>query len=103
MAWMTAEAAVAIAAGVLASSIALIGFGLDSVIEFLAAAIVVWQLRGGEEERETRAVRLIGVTFFVLAAYLAVEGIRDLIAPARPGHAPPGLAGAAPPLLLMQP
>ena len=45
MAWMTAEAAVAITAGVIASSIALVGFGLDSVIEFFAAAIVVWQLR----------------------------------------------------------
>ena len=46
MAWMTVEAAVAITAGVIASSIALVGFGLDSVIEFFAAAIVVWQLRG---------------------------------------------------------
>jgi hypothetical protein len=46
MAWMTAEAAVAITAGVPASSVALTGFGLDSVSEFFAAAIVVWQLRG---------------------------------------------------------
>lgn len=66
-AWMTVEAAVAIASGIIASSIALIGFGLDSVIEFAAAVIVIWQLRGGGEERESRAVRLIGVTFFVLA------------------------------------
>ena len=57
MAWMVAEAAVAITAGVLASSIALTGFGLDSVIEFFAAAIVVWQLRGEPGDRETRAVR----------------------------------------------
>ena len=85
MAWMTGEAAVAVTAGVLASSIALVGFGLDSVIEFFAAAVVVWQLRGEGEERETRAVRLIGVTFFVLALYLAVEGIRDLAAHAAPG------------------
>ena len=55
MARMTAEAAVAVTAEVLASSIALVGFGLDSVIEFFAAAVVVWQLRGEEEgqERET--------------------------------------------------
>jgi hypothetical protein len=86
MAWMTAEAAVAVTAGVLASSIALVGFGLDSVIEFFAAAIVVWQLRGGGEERETRAVRLIGVTFFALALYLTVEGIRGLVTHARPGQ-----------------
>src|SRR6266536_6492982 len=64
MAWMVAEAAVAITAGVLASSIALTGFGLDSVIEFFAAAIVVWQLRGeiAGQERETRAVRPTGIT-----------------------------------------
>lgn len=99
MAWMTAEAAVAITAGVAAGSIALTGFGLDSVIEFAAAGIVVWQLRG--EGRETRAVRLIGVTFFVLAAYLAVEAIRDLAGHARPEHSPPGLAVAAAALVVM--
>ena len=103
MAWMTAEAAVAVTAGVLASSIALIGFGLDSVIEFFAAATVVWQLRGEEEgeERETRAVRLIGVTFFALALYLAVEGIRDLATHARPGQSPAGLAVAGAALVVM--
>ena len=101
MAWMTVEAAVAITAGILASSIALTGFGLDSVIEFFAAAIVVWQLRGAGEERETRAVRLIGVTFFALAAYLAVESIRDLAGHARPGESAPGLAVAAAALLVM--
>jgi divalent metal cation (Fe/Co/Zn/Cd) transporter len=103
MAWMTAEAAVGITAGVLASSIALVGFGLDSVIEFFAAAIVVWQLRGEEqgEEREARAVRLIGVTFFALALYLAVEAIRDLAAHARPGQSAAGLAVAGAALLVM--
>jgi divalent metal cation (Fe/Co/Zn/Cd) transporter len=99
MAWMTAEAAVAVTAGVIASSIALTGFGLDSVIEFFAAAIVIWQLRG--EDRETRAVRLIGVTFFALAAYLTVESIRDLAGHARPGQSVPGLAVAAAALLVM--
>ena len=69
MAWMTVEAAVAIAAGVIASSIALIGFGLDSVIEFFAAAVVIWQLRGENQDRETRAVRLISVTFFALGSW----------------------------------
>jgi divalent metal cation (Fe/Co/Zn/Cd) transporter len=103
MAWMVAEAAVAITAGVLASSIALTGFGLDSVIEFFAAAIVVWQLRGEVEgqDRETRAVRLIGLTFFALAAYLTVEGIRDLATHARPGQPIAGLAVTAAALLVM--
>jgi divalent metal cation (Fe/Co/Zn/Cd) transporter len=99
---MVAEAAVAISAGVLASSIALTGFGLDSVIELAAAAIVVWQLRGGEDEdRETRAVRAIDVTFFVLAAYLTIEAIHDLATSARPGHSVPGLAVCAAALIIM--
>jgi divalent metal cation (Fe/Co/Zn/Cd) transporter len=103
MAWMTAEAAVAITAGILASSVALTGFGLDSVIELFAAAIVVWQLRGeiAGRERETRAVRLIGVTFFALALYLTVEGIRDLVTGARPQASSAGLAIAAAALLVM--
>jgi len=101
MAWMTAEAAVAITAGVLASSIALTGFGLDSVIEFLAAIIVIWQLRGDGEDRETRAVRLIGVTFFALAAYLTAESIHDLVTRARPGQSVAGLAITAAALAVM--
>jgi len=103
MAWMTAEAAVAITAGILASSIALTGFGLDSVIELFAAAVVVWQLRGeiAGQERETRAVRLIGITFFALAAYLTIEGIRDLVTGAQPQESVPGLAIAAAALLVM--
>jgi divalent metal cation (Fe/Co/Zn/Cd) transporter len=101
MAWMTVEAAVAIASGIIASSIALVGFGLDSVIEFFAAAVVVWQLRGGGEERETRAVRLIGVTFFVLAAYLAAVSIYDLSTQARPGTPLAGIVVSAAALLVM--
>jgi divalent metal cation (Fe/Co/Zn/Cd) transporter len=96
----TVEAAVAITAGIIASSVALVGFGLDSVIEFCAAVIVVWQLRGGEE-RETRAVKLIGVTFFALAAYLAVEGIRDLALRSRPEQSAAGMAVAAAALVVM--
>jgi divalent metal cation (Fe/Co/Zn/Cd) transporter len=101
MAWMAAEAAIAITAGVLASSIALTGFGLDSVIEFFAAAIVIWQLRGDAEDRETRAVRLIGATFFALAAYLAAESVHDLVTHARPGQSIPGLAITAAALIVM--
>jgi len=101
MAWMVAEAAVAITAGVIASSIALVGFGLDSVIEFFSAAIVVWQLRSEDEDRETRAVRLIGVTFFALAVYLTVESIRDLATQSRPQQSIPGLAVTAAALIVM--
>ncbi len=101
MAWMVAEAGVAITAGVIAASIALVGFGLDSVIELFSAGIVVWQLRGDSEDRETRAVRLIGVTFFALAAYLAAESIDDLVSHARPEQSVAGLAVTAAALLVM--
>jgi divalent metal cation (Fe/Co/Zn/Cd) transporter len=103
MAWMVAEAAVAITAGVQAASIALTGFGLDSVIELFAAIIVIWQLRGeiAGQQRETRAVRLIGVTFFALAAYLAAEGIHDLVTHAQPGESIAGLAITAAALIVM--
>jgi divalent metal cation (Fe/Co/Zn/Cd) transporter len=101
IAWMIVEAGVAITAGIIASSIALTGFGLDSVIELSAAVIVIWQLRGSDERRDTRAVRLIGATFFALAAYLTVEAIRDLAAGARPGQPAAGLAITAAALIVM--
>ena len=102
MAWMTVEAAVAIISGIIASSIALIGFGLDSVIEFFAAAVVVWQLRGTvSEERETQALRLIGGTFFALAAYLTVESITDLAGQHRPGQSTTGIAVTTAALVVM--
>ncbi len=101
MAWMVVEAGVAIAAGVIASSIALVGFGLDSVTELFSAGIVVWQLRGEGEERETRAVRLIGATFFALACYLTAEAIADLVSHAQPGQSVAGLTVTAAALLVM--
>jgi divalent metal cation (Fe/Co/Zn/Cd) transporter len=101
MAWMVTEAGIAITAGVIASSIALTGFGLDSVIELFSAGIVVWQLRGDADERDTRPVRLIGVTFFTLAAYLVAESIHDLVSLARPEQSEAGLAVTAAALLIM--
>src|SRR5215471_9443644 len=103
MTWMVAEAAVAITAGVLAASIALVGFGLDSVIELFSATIVIWQLRGeiAGQDRQTRAIRLIGVTFFALAAYLTVDAVRDLATAARPRQSVPGLAVTAAALVVM--
>jgi divalent metal cation (Fe/Co/Zn/Cd) transporter len=103
MTWMVAEAAIAITAGLIAASIALVGFGLDSVIELLSATIVIWQLRGEiiGQDRETRAIRLIGVTFFALAAYLTADSIYDLITQARPGQSIPGLAATAAALVVM--
>ena len=101
IAWMVIEAGVAITAGVIASSIALVGFGLDSVIELFSAGIVVWQLRSDGQGHETRAVRLIGGTFFALAAYLAAQSIHDLVTGARPGQSAAGLAVTAAALAVM--
>lgn len=103
VAWMIAEAGVAVTAGILAGSIALTGFGLDSLIELASAVIVIWQLRGETigQDRDTRTVELVGVTFFALAAYLTATSIHDLAAAARPGHSPAGLAITAAALLVM--
>jgi len=81
--WHAIEAAVAIAAGLAASSIALIGFGADSVVESIAGFIVLWRFAGARvssEAAERRAQRLIALTFYVIAAYIAVEAIRSLLA-----------------------
>lgn len=99
MGWMVVEAGVAITAGVIASSIALIGFGLDSVIEFFSAVIVVWQLHG--KAPEIRAVRLTGVTFFALAVYLVAESIYALATHVHPEQSPAGLAVTAAALVIM--
>jgi divalent metal cation (Fe/Co/Zn/Cd) transporter len=103
MTWMVAEAAVAITAGLLAASIALVGFGLDSVIELISATVVIWQLRGEitGQDRQTRAVRLIGVTFFALATYLTIDSIRDLATGTQPRQSIPGLAVTATALIVM--
>jgi divalent metal cation (Fe/Co/Zn/Cd) transporter len=87
LAWMTAEGAVAIAAGVLAGSIALIGFGIDSAIEGLASVVIVWRFTGSRlhsEQAEKRAQRLVAIQFFLLAPYVSAEAIHKLIAGERP-------------------
>ncbi len=79
------EGTVSLAAGVLSGSIALVGFGLDSLVESLSGGIMVWRFTRGqelspaeEERRERRAVRLVGYTFFVLAAYVLYESVKKL-------------------------
>ena len=97
------EAAVAISAGTLASSTALIGFGLDSVIEVSSAAAVAWQFAGTDpEKREKTALRVIAVSFLALAGYVTVESGRALLgAGERAEHSTVGLALAALSLLVM--
>ena len=79
---MSAEGAVAITAAILASSVALLGFGLDSAIEGLASIIVIWRFTGTRrlsEHAEQRAQRLVAITFFLLAPYITQDAIRTLI------------------------
>jgi divalent metal cation (Fe/Co/Zn/Cd) transporter len=96
------EAVVALTAGRLASSTALIGFGLDSIIEVSSAAAVAWQFAGRDPEaREKVALRIIAVSFFALAAYVAVESVRALIGGARAEHSTVGLVLAALSLVIM--
>ncbi len=96
------EAIVAITAGTVASSTALIGFGLDSVIEVSSAAAVAWQFAGRDPERRERtALRIIAVSFFALAAYVSVESVRALAGGAEAEHSSVGLVLAALSLAIM--
>ncbi|MEV0698423.1 cation transporter [Saccharopolyspora sp. NPDC050389] len=96
------EAVVAISAGTVASSTALIGFGLDSVIEVASAAAVAWQFSGSDPEaRERAALKVIAVSFFALAAYVTVESVRTLLGAESADHSTVGIALAAVSLLVM--
>ncbi len=91
----------------LAGAVALVGFGLDSGIEVISATVVVVrvvaELRGGEpdERRERIALRIVAATFFFLAAYLVVEGVRDLLVADRPDTSPVGIALTAMSIVVM--
>lgn len=96
------EAAVALTAGTIASSAALIGFGLDSLIEVASATAVAWQFSGrNPQARERVALRVIAISFFALAAYLSVESVRALVGGAEADPSPVGIGLAALSLLVM--
>lgn len=81
LAWMTVEGAVAIVAGIVASSIALVGFGLDSGIEGVASVIIIWRFTGSRmfsHVAEQRAQKLVALQFFLLAPYVAFESVKAL-------------------------
>ncbi|WP_413543822.1 cation transporter [Citricoccus nitrophenolicus] len=100
--WNVVEAIVALSAGAAASSAALIGFGLDSVVEVLSAAAIAWQFAAPDPEgRERVALRVIAVSFFALAAYVSVEAVLSLLGVREPGHSPVGIAIAALSLVVM--
>jgi divalent metal cation (Fe/Co/Zn/Cd) transporter len=87
--WNVAGIAVA---AVAARSVALAGFGLDSLIEIGASTVVLWELSGTGEDRQRRALRLIGGAFVALAAYLTIQSVLVLVAGYRPGHSVLGIA-----------
>lgn len=99
--WNALEGVVALAAGTIASSTALVGFGLDSVVEVGAASVVVWELLGASTANERRVLRLIAISFFAMAAYVAFSSIRDLVVHAEPDTAPVGIALCAASMMLM--
>ncbi|MDY7529354.1 MULTISPECIES: cation transporter [unclassified Cryobacterium] len=88
--WNVVGVAILAVLGVTASSVALVGFGLDSLIEIGASTVVLWELSGTGETRQQRALRMIGVAFVALAAYLSVQ---STVALASNHHASPSVAG----------
>jgi divalent metal cation (Fe/Co/Zn/Cd) transporter len=104
LAWHAVEAAIAIAAGVAASSIALIGFGADSLVESIAGVVLLWRLgerRAHSEQAEHSAQRLIGLTFWLIAAYVGVEAVRSLAEGDQPSVSYVGIGLAAVTLVTM--
>ena len=96
--WHLAEFAIALAAGVAAGSVALVGFGLDSLVELAAASVVIWLFSGGRgssHASERRAQQLVAASYGLLVAYIGVEAIRDLVAGHHPGTSWVGIGLAA--------
>ena len=98
--WNVVEGAIAVAAGLLAGSPALVGFGVDSAVESTSGAILIWRLRseitGAVDDEamelvERRAERLVGVAFLLLAAFVTFEAVRSLISQERPDASPVGI------------
>jgi divalent metal cation (Fe/Co/Zn/Cd) transporter len=106
LAWLCIEGTVGVIAGIVAGSIALVGFGLDSAIEGIASVIVVWRFSGSRMlsvTAEARAQKLVGASFFLLAPYIAVQAIRTLIGGAEAETSWVGIGLAVGTLFICQP
>ena len=107
--WNVVEAVIAIGSGAVAGSTALVAFGIDSLIEVSSAIVVLWRLfkAGAEdsleenERADRRAHRLVGMTFFVLAAYVLVDSVRAILSGSNPEASPVGIALAVASLIVM--
>lgn len=98
--WNSLEGIIAVGAGIFAGSVALVGFGVDSVIEVSSGAIILWRL-ASDETRERLALKLVGISFLALAAYVAFDAVKSLIyqEPSNPSYV--GIAIAALSLVVM--
>jgi divalent metal cation (Fe/Co/Zn/Cd) transporter len=104
LAWHVLEAGVGIAAGVVAGSVALVGFGADSLVEMIAGAVVLWRFGAGRSESdsaERRAQQLIALSFVLIGAYVGIEAARNLVNGARPATSWVGIGLAAATLATM--
>jgi divalent metal cation (Fe/Co/Zn/Cd) transporter len=105
IAWNVVEGVIAVGAGLVAGSIALVGFGLDSVIEVTSGAALVWRLHSDAPERRERAeqvsLKIVGVSFLALAAYVAFDAVKSLAAREPPEASYVGIALAALSLVVM--
>ena len=101
--WNLVEGVVAIGSGVAAGSTALVGFGIDSLIESTSGAALLWRLSGagGGDDREGKALRLVGISFLLLAAWVGWEGVTDLLGREPPEESVVGILLASLSLLIM--
>jgi divalent metal cation (Fe/Co/Zn/Cd) transporter len=106
IAWNSLEGVVAVVAGALAGSISLVGFGIDSFIEVTSGTVLLWRMAVDadvrrRERNEQLSLRIVGVCFLALAAYVGYESISDLVSRKAPEHSIPGIALACVSLVVM--
>ena len=106
IAWNAAEGLVAVVAGVIAGSISLVGFGIDSFVEVTSGSVLLWRMSVDSELQrrelnEKRALRIVGVCFLLLAAYITYESVLDLWSGRAPEHSIPGIVLACVSLVVM--
>ena len=89
--WNVVGTGIVVAAAIAAHSVALAGFGLDSLVEIGASTVVIWQLRGIHDKREQRALRLISLAFFALAIYILGQSTRTFLLRIHPSSSPAGI------------
>ena len=106
IAWNAVEGLVALGAGILAGSVSLVGFGIDSLIEMISGAALLWRMSVDRDERrresnERLALRIVGLCFLFLAGYLTYESAKNLLLKKAPGHSVPGIALACAAVVVM--